>query len=94
MTQLTVIYESGILKPIEPLNLSEGQHLQIQILKIAPNSSPLDQAVQPLIRSGSLTLPTADIQIPLPESDLKAYNINTQLPNLVSDSIIENRGSL
>lgn len=94
MTQLTVIYESGILKPVEPLDLPEGQHLQIQILETASNPSPLEQALQPLIRGGSLSLPTLNTQVFLPESDLEAYGIDTQSDNLLSDSIIEDRGSL
>ncbi|MBE9013407.1 antitoxin family protein [Pseudanabaenaceae cyanobacterium LEGE 13415] len=94
MPQLTVIYEAGILKPIEPLDLPEGQYLQIQILETVPNLSPLEQALQPLIQNGSLTLPTSSAQTPLPEIDLEAYSVDAQFPNLLSDSIIEDRGSL
>lgn len=102
MTLLTVIYESGILKPTEPLDFPEGQQLQIQIVEASPNLNPLEAALQPLVQSGALTLPQPNPQLPLPEvsfsslseSELEAYGIDAQSPNLLSDSIIEDRGIL
>lgn len=100
MIHLTVVYESGILKPTEPLDLPEGQRLQIQILEIAPALNPLEQALQPLIRSGALTSSILNRLTPLPEvslfsrpeSEFETHHINS--PNLLSESIIEDRGLL
>jgi predicted DNA-binding antitoxin AbrB/MazE fold protein len=102
MPDLTVTYESGVLKPSTPLAFPEGQTLQIRILdpEIAPIS--LEQALQPLIDSGGLTRPSHKATSPLPEmplsphpkSDLEAYDSTLTSQNLLSESIIEDRGSL
>jgi len=50
MTDLTVVYEAGWLKPITPLAFPEGQQLQIRIL--APEiKPPINQAAIDLLRS-------------------------------------------
>lgn len=99
MSDLTVIYESGILKPTTPLAFPEGQTLQIRILE--PNTSPitLEQALHPLVASGALARPTQST-LPLPEMPLTAAPeaIESYSPgasaNPVSDIIIADRGSL
>lgn len=102
MVCFTVIYQSGVLKPTESLNLPEGQQLQIQIVEASLNLNPLEAVLQPLILSGALTLPQPTPQLPLPEvpfpslveNELEAYGTDTPSPNLLSDSIIEDRGAL
>jgi hypothetical protein len=102
MTCFTVIYESGILKPMEPLDFAEGQQLQIQVVEASPDFNSLDVALQALVRSGALTLPEPNPQLPLlevsfsslAESELEVYGNNAQPSNLLSDSIIEDRGAL
>lgn len=50
MTDLTVVYESGVLKPTSPLSFTEGQQLQIRIIE--PESEPpVNQAALDLLRS-------------------------------------------
>lgn len=36
------IYEDGVLKPLEPLNLAEHQHVRVSVSADAPASSPVD----------------------------------------------------
>lgn len=54
MADLTVIYEAGVLRPIDPLTLREGQRLKIRILEIHPPELSLAEALAPLIASNAL----------------------------------------
>jgi predicted DNA-binding antitoxin AbrB/MazE fold protein len=108
MPDLTVVYESGILRPTTPIDFEEGQQLQIRVLDDlrsvedhrAYTDAELDQALQPLVASGALTRPTKST-LPLPEmpltaapaSAIESYGTGAS-PNPVSDIIIADRGSL
>lgn len=100
MPDLTVTYESGVLKPATPLAFPEGQTLHIRILEPETPALTLEQALQPLIDSGALTMPTPDPNHPLPEipltplssNEIETYGLKS--PNPISDIIIEDRGSL
>jgi predicted DNA-binding antitoxin AbrB/MazE fold protein len=59
MPDLTVVYESGVFKPTTPIALPEGQTLQIQILTLETPPLTLEQALQPLISRGAITMPMA-----------------------------------
>ncbi|MFM2432525.1 MAG: hypothetical protein RLZZ511_3739 [Cyanobacteriota bacterium] len=50
MPDLTVTYESGVLKPSSPLTLTEGQTLRIRILE-PESAAPVNQAAIDLLRS-------------------------------------------
>jgi hypothetical protein len=102
MPDLTVVYESGVFKPTTPIDFEEGQQLQIRIL--VPQTPPLtlEQARPPLIRRGAITMPPRNRPTSLPEtplslsppSDLESYGISPTSQNLLSESIIEDRGPL
>lgn len=102
MPDLTVIYEAGVLKPTAPLAFTEGQQLQIRIIEPKTPALSLEQALQPLIRQGSLTMPPRDRANSLPEtalsfaitSEFETYGISQASRNLLSESIIEDRGPL
>jgi len=51
MADLTVIYEAGILRPTTPLNLAEGQQIQIRILNPEHPAPLINQAAIDLLRS-------------------------------------------
>jgi predicted DNA-binding antitoxin AbrB/MazE fold protein len=52
-TQITVIYEKGILRPLQPLSLPEHTRLEIQMsIPSKGNSSIEKQAEQALISAG------------------------------------------
>lgn len=100
MPELTVTYESGVLKPATPLAFPEGHILQILILE-PTTPLTLAQALQPLVDSGALTMPPKNRPTSLPETpltlatnDLESYGINQTSQNLLSESIIEDRGPL
>jgi predicted DNA-binding antitoxin AbrB/MazE fold protein len=94
MQDLTVIYEAGVFRPTTPLALPEGQTLQIRILPETPPLT-LEQALQPLIRRGAITMPNRDRTTPLPEMPLSLTTSPSQTSqNPVSDIIIEDRGPL
>jgi uncharacterized protein (DUF1778 family) len=44
MTQLQAIFENGVLRPLEPLNLSERQRVTITISEEAADSTTIDPA--------------------------------------------------
>ncbi len=90
MPDLTVTYESGVLKPATPLTFPESQTLQIRIIEPETPAPTLEQALQPLIRRGSLTMPPRDRATSLPEIPLTSPAITTP----ISDIIIEDRGPL
>jgi predicted DNA-binding antitoxin AbrB/MazE fold protein len=97
MPDLTVVYESGILRPTSPIAFPEGQTLQIRILEPETLALRFEQALQTLIATGALTNPTPDPTQPLPEITLIALSpsqLETYGPNPVSDIIISDRGSL
>jgi predicted DNA-binding antitoxin AbrB/MazE fold protein len=43
MTQCTAIYENGVLRPKQPLELPEGAEVQVIVVQALPVSSPSDQ---------------------------------------------------
>jgi hypothetical protein len=100
MADLTVVYEAGVFRPVTPLAFAEGQRLQIRILDLATLPLPLMEALNPLILSGALTLPPRRVAGLLPEvifsDDLndqyESYGIDRPSQNLLSDSIIDDRG--
>ncbi|WP_068818197.1 antitoxin AF2212-like protein [Phormidesmis priestleyi] len=51
MADFTVIYEAGILRPTTPLNLTEGQQIQIRILNPEHPAPLINQAALDLLRS-------------------------------------------
>ncbi len=106
MPDLTVVYEAGVFKPILPLSLPEGQQFQIRILELEATQVSLDMALQPLVQRGLLTLPHRRPGSSLPEmpfvpltrnemeDEFEAYGVSQSPRNLLSDSIIEDRGPL
>jgi predicted DNA-binding antitoxin AbrB/MazE fold protein len=100
MSVITVTYESGVLRPTTPIDFEEGQQLQIRVLEPETPALTLEQALQPLIRRGSLTMPPSDRITSLPEtpfppeSEFETYGVSPSSQNLLSESIIEDRGPL
>jgi predicted DNA-binding antitoxin AbrB/MazE fold protein len=98
MPDLTVVYESGVFKPILPLSFPEGQQFQIRILDSSA-STILEFALQALVAIGALTNPTVGLdRLPevsleaLPEIEFEEYGV--AMTTAISDCIIEDRGSL
>jgi predicted DNA-binding antitoxin AbrB/MazE fold protein len=54
MADLTVVYESGLLRPIEPLTFREGQRLKIRILEISSPDVSLAEALAALASANAI----------------------------------------
>jgi predicted DNA-binding antitoxin AbrB/MazE fold protein len=101
MHDITVVYESGIFRPTTPIDFEEGQQLQVRVLEPEIPPLTLEQALQPLIRRGAITMPPRNRPTSLPEtplslsppSEFESYGISPTSQNLLSESIIEDRGS-
>lgn len=98
MSEITAIYENGILRPLSPLTFSEGQQIRLQVL---PESSlcakQIDQVLEPLVEAGLLTLPPGHGDIPtISEAQLRELTQSLQTPSgkALSEIIIEDRGNL
>lgn len=58
MSEITAIYENGILRPLTPLTFSEGQQVRLQVLpESLPSVEQIDRVLKPLVEAGLLTLP-------------------------------------
>jgi hypothetical protein len=68
MQDLTVVYEAGVFNSTTPfgfavskrIDFPEGQILQIQILTSETSTLTLEQALQPLISRGAITMSRGD----------------------------------
>ena len=95
MTQIiSAVYENGVLRPLETLDLKEHDTVRLQIL---PKDNPNARALAALIAAG-LMLPRVDAPEPAEEdiSDEQRQKIADELGALgpVSTYIIEDRGEL
>ncbi len=94
-TLISAIYENGIIRPLQPLALPEGQSLQIQIV-MDESMTELRRITQVLETSGILTPPPYASHIePVPESQWRELTERLKaLPGkLLSEIIIEERGA-
>jgi predicted DNA-binding antitoxin AbrB/MazE fold protein len=96
------VYEKGILRPLQPLNLQEQQTVRIQVLpeEVGAQKEPkdkLDKVIQSLVASG-LMRPRPDRGTPPPdpvseEERRRLADLMGQAPGKpLSEIIIEERG--
>jgi predicted DNA-binding antitoxin AbrB/MazE fold protein len=101
---VTAVYEEGVLRPVQRLNLREKQRVQIQILPQEPGeSSEIDteaeqenkRIIQSLVDAGILTPPTGQPDVePMTESERRALaeEMGRMPGKPLSEIIIEDRG--
>ena len=98
MSEITAIYENGILRPLTPLTFSEGQQIRLQILpELLPSTEPIDRVLEPLVKAGLLTLPLGRGDVPtISEAQLRelTQSLQTASGKALSEIIIEDRGNL
>ncbi len=85
------VYEHGILRPLEPLILSEKQMVRIQV----EPEKQIDTVYQFLINMGWLTPPFGQSKVkpvPLKERNRVADILGKAVKKPVSEMIIEDRG--
>jgi len=91
---ISAIYENGILRPLESLNLQQGQLIQVQILQDEA-ADKIEQAVKSLVEAGLAKLPRgcSDVE---PVSDAERLRLSDVLGKAsekpLSEIIIEERG--
>jgi predicted DNA-binding antitoxin AbrB/MazE fold protein len=100
MPEITAVFENGILRPLSPLTLGEGQQVRLQVLpefSVPEHDVPEDElaiALQPLVTSGLLINPSRVSQA----SDVSEADFRQFVESLKSDEkplsemIIEDRG--
>jgi predicted DNA-binding antitoxin AbrB/MazE fold protein len=91
---VTAVYEKGVLRPLQPLNLEERQTVRLQVLPEEPDSE-VEQVIQALVEAGLLTPPPGHSEIdPVSEEERRELaRILGQAPGKpLSEIIIEERG--
>jgi predicted DNA-binding antitoxin AbrB/MazE fold protein len=90
---ITAVYEKGILRPLQPLHLREGQTVHIRILPELTGTD--DAAVRLLVEAGLLTPPPGNSDVePLSEQAQRelADRLGQAPGKSLSQIIIEDRG--
>jgi predicted DNA-binding antitoxin AbrB/MazE fold protein len=91
---VTAVYEKGVLRPLQPLNLEERQTVRLQVLPEEPESE-VEQVIQALVEAGLLTPPPGHSEVdPVSEEERRELaRILGQAPGKpLSEIIIEERG--
>jgi predicted DNA-binding antitoxin AbrB/MazE fold protein len=97
MEIVTVVYEKGVLRPLQPLNLRERQTVRIQVLQeeLAEAENEYEAAIRVLVAEGLLTPPPGRSDVP-PISEQERLEFADRLGSApgkpLSEIIIEDRG--
>jgi predicted DNA-binding antitoxin AbrB/MazE fold protein len=97
---ITAVYENGILRPLQPLNLHERQTVRIQLLSEEPADlveaeNELIRIIQSLVQAGKLAPPPgcSDVEPMSKEERRELADALGQIPGKpLSEIIIEERG--
>ncbi|MFE1743872.1 antitoxin family protein [Coleofasciculus sp. H7-2] len=93
---ITAVYENGVLRPLNPVNLTEGEKVRLRVLP--PVREPMtetERALMPLVETGKLTLPPLRGKIdPVSEEELRerAERLGKIPGKPLSEIVIEDRG--
>ena len=91
---VTAVYEKGVLRPLQPLNLEERQTVRLQVLPEEQDSNA-EEVIQALVEAGLLTPPLGHSDVdPISEEERRELaEILGQAPGKpLSEIIIEERG--
>jgi predicted DNA-binding antitoxin AbrB/MazE fold protein len=102
-TTITAVYEEGVLRPVQRLNLRERQRVQIQILHETSESpdaeteaeQEMNCIIQSLVDAGILVPPAGRLDIdPMSEQERRelAEEMGRMPGKPLSEMIIEDRG--
>ncbi len=88
------VYERGVLRPLDPLDLRERQRVRIQVW---PEDVPEEEVLQVLIRAGLMRPQPRRVSPPPPplseaERQALADEVGRAPGKSVSDIVIEDRG--
>jgi predicted DNA-binding antitoxin AbrB/MazE fold protein len=92
---IVAVYEEGVLRPLDPLDLPEHQTVHIQVLTEEPESAGGD-AVRILIKAGLMRPSKKDDRPPNPVSEADRLALAERIGRLpgktLSEIVIEERG--
>lgn len=97
MEIVTAVYEKGVLRLLQPLNLRERQKVRIQVLQeeLAETENEYEAAIRVLVAEGLLTPPPGRSDVP-PISEQERLELADRLGSApgkpLSEIIIEDRG--
>ncbi len=90
---ITAVYERGVLRPLQPMDLQEHQTVRLQVLPEI--SDDVERVIHALIEDGLLTPPLGHSEIPPPSEEERRQLAKTlaRMPGKPpSEIIIEERG--
>ena len=94
MEIVTAVYEKGMLRPLQPLNLQEQQRVRIRVLP-EETADEVEKVIQKLVKAGVITPPPghSDVDPVSKEERHELAEILGRVPGKpLSEVIIEERG--
>ena len=91
---ITAVYEKGVLRPLQPLDLREQQTVYLQLLPTEP-ADEAEEVIQLLVAAGLLTPPAGQSEVgPVSEEERRELaEILGKAPGKpLSEIVIEDRG--
>ena len=92
---MVAVYENGVLRPLNTVNLTEGQTVRLRVVPEVESKNELEAAIQTLVDQGKMTLPAKDPNIK-PVSEAERQELFERLKERpgkpLSEIIIEDRG--
>jgi predicted DNA-binding antitoxin AbrB/MazE fold protein len=92
---VTAVYEKGMLRPLQPLNLRERQTVRLQVLSAEPAENEDAAVIRALVEAGLITPPPGHSAVmPLSEQERRelADRMGRAPGKPLSEIIIEDRG--
>jgi predicted DNA-binding antitoxin AbrB/MazE fold protein len=92
---VTAVYEKGVLRPLQPLDLEEHQTVRIQVVPEKPAEDEEEAAIRVLVAAGLLTPPPRRSDVdPVSEEERRelADRLGRAPGKPLSEIIIEDRG--
>ena len=92
---ITAVYEKGMLRPLQPLDLHERQAVRIRILHEQGAEIEAEAAMQTLVEAGLITPPPGHTDVPLASEEARtkvADRLGRAPGRALSEIIIEDRG--
>ena len=90
---VTAVYEKGVLRPLQPLNLEERQMVRLQVLP-EETDNEVEKVIQALVEAGLLTPPPGHSEVD-PVSEEERHELASILGRApgkpLSEIIIEER---
>jgi predicted DNA-binding antitoxin AbrB/MazE fold protein len=90
---VTAVYERGVLRPLQPVDLREHQTVRLHLLP-GPDDD-VELAIEALVQAGLLTPPGGHSEIPSPSAEERqalAERLGQGERKPLSEVIIEERG--